>query len=230
MITEYRGTPSAISLLASSPATHASTVTGDLIVAAVHGFWATALGAGTITPPAGFTLIARSDVAGGGTNQAVVAHYVATASTGGSHSHTFTFAAGFAGSTTEATITTYHGGFGITGVHTDSRVAGAAVTYTPTAPTPPRFARGVIGHTYFASSSNPISTANGWSTVQTFSGSAAQSGHILELPDQAPPMVSPVLAATSGVARCSISYAVKAVPDGGFRVGSLGFGPRGSGF
>lgn len=212
MIAPFRGTPVSMSGSTCSPSTHASTSTGDLIVAAIHGFWATSLGAGVITAPAGWTLIGRADVPGGGANMGVVAHYVSTAGASGVAAHSFTFDAGFTGSFTSCAISTYAGALGVTGVHTDSRVAGAAISYTPPVPTPVVYARGVIGHVFFASSASPILGSFGWSTVQVYSGSSGQSGHLLDLPDQAPSMSSPVLSSASGSARCAVSYAL--VSDG----------------
>lgn len=72
MITPFRGTPVGLSTLTSTPTTHASTRAGDFLVLAVHGFWATSLGTGGITPPAGYTLIKRHDLGhrtGGTVNQ-----------------------------------------------------------------------------------------------------------------------------------------------------------------
>lgn len=207
MITPFRGTPVGLSTLTSTPTTHASTRAGDFLVLAVHGFWATSLGTGGITPPAGYTLIKRSDQALTGTNVTVVAHYYKVAAANGAVADTVTFDAGFTGSSTQTTITTYAGATGLTGTAQD--FAGANVSaYSPPLAGASVYARNVIGHMFQGSTASPISTANSWTTVQTLAG-AGTSGHILELTDRAPSMTAPALNAST---HAGISYAL--ISDG----------------
>lgn len=214
---------------------HASTAAGDRLIIAVHGLYNTASGASTITVPSGFVLIDRVDQQITTTTFWIAcAHYEKIAVSGDLTPNviTVTLGAGWVSPTT-TTICSASGTFGVTGVTTSSRDHATNATYTPSAPTPSRYAFGVIGHFVESTSMpSPFSSANGWTSV---AGGSTNGSHVLTLVEQNPPMTPPVLNAASiggglGAARVSISYALKAVPDGGFRVGSLGFGPRGSGF
>lgn len=214
---------------------HVSTSVGDRLIVTVHGLHNTALGASTITVPSGFTLIGRVDQQiTTSTFWIACAHYEKIAASGDLSPNTITVTLGAGWVTpTTTTICSASGTFGVTGVTMSSRDHATDAVYTPSAPTPSRYAFGVIGH--FVESTNmgsPLTTANGWTTA---SFGTVNGSHIFTLADQDPPMTPPVLGSASiggglGAARASISYALKAVPDGGFRIGSLGFGPRSSGF
>lgn len=210
---------------------HVSTSVGDRLIITVHGLYNTALGASTITVPSGFTLIGRVDQRiATSTFWIACAHYEKIAVSGDLSPSTITVTLGAGWVTpTTTTICSASGTFGVTGVTTSSRDHATNATYTPSAPTPSRYAFGVIGH--FVESSNmgaPLTTANGWTTASFGSGNGS---HIFTLAEQNPPLTTPVLGPAAiggglGAARASISYALKAVPDPNPWGYNLSFGQR----
>lgn len=203
MIIPFRGAVASLSGSTCSPSTHASTRAGDLLVLAVHSHWGSALGAGVITPPAGWTLIARSVIGSSGTyEENDVAHYYRNAAASGAVAHVVSFDSAFTGSPTQALITTYAGSSGLDG--TPHVFGGTTNSFTPAAPSPSGYARGIIAAT--SNGAPAIGTANGWARVAQLSGTGSVLGAVFELTDEPAPMVSPILSA--GNRWAAISYAL----------------------